>query len=178
MGVRSFFSRASTFTHAIFFKCMLRNVWWVTQCERKQDTFTIPHFKYGEHQRFDFNSSCLYKRIKRTASPVCLSALTSEAEHLSSKEKDPLRRLAVPVPPPRWLPAGTLCSSSRRASTARWWLWRLLSLLHTSWLHTGCVLLAPHRLCSAFFLLNFSNNSHLGSWHFLWEGIKCLTSCL
>lgn len=115
----------------------------VTQCERKQCTFTIPHFKYREQKRFGFNSPCLCKRIKTTAPPACLPASTPEAEHLSSKEEDPLRCIAAPVPPPCWLPPGTLCSSSRRASTAKWWLWHLLSLLNIGWLHTGWSFLSP-----------------------------------
>lgn len=114
---------------------------WVTQCGQKQGTFTIPHFKYGEQKRFDFNSPCVCK--KTTAPPACLSASTSGAEHLSSKEEDVLRLIAAPVPPPCRLPPDTLCSPSCRASTAKWWLWHLLFLLYISWLHTGWSFLSP-----------------------------------
>lgn len=112
-----------------------------------------PLFQIRELNRFDFNSPCLCK--ENTISLLFM--------YLCSKGKDPLPCRAALVPP-----AATLCSS--RAKRA----------LPSDGFDIYCPFYTALGSTQAgvFLLLSFSNNSHLGSWWFLWAGIKCWNSCL
>lgn len=127
-------------------------VQWVTHSERKQETFTIPHFKYGDKRRFAFNWPCLCKRIKRPQRQPALLLrrrrqtvdLLKERTCGGSSSPCASCRQALCVPP--------AAERARRSDAFDIYCCFCASLGSTQ--------------AEVFFLLSFSSNSLLGSWHF------------